>query len=406
MKLKDKIKQKEAGFSIIEMMVTMMIFFFILWGLYSMVSQYGQTTRTEQARVRLSQESRGFIGFFSEELKKAGSALTITYTQKYNMGGDPFFNGIYPLNNTDFADGIIVASGDPDAMTSVHKDYEFSSGDQEIYVKTGSVNLPMPDGLDVSKPEDFYKFDTHPWTAGDRGIIIGKDGYLVFRVTEVDRNNDKLTIRDDPIYYSGLLNCDHYQDVQATQGNAVTYPGGSPVIRLSSFSIYVFREVTKAHLNRNIRQLIRVTDAHNTADVFQLISQYPNDASIISENIWNLQISYILYNNFGAANQDTAIDPGNQYFALPGSATDLGTLMANIRTLALKQIDIRVVSITDQLAGENSGSQNNLSVPRVFDYDKEYLSGGGNVAGKYSYRIQDISVEPKNYNIIRITGNS
>ncbi len=99
-------------------MVVLVLMMIIMSAVYLMIMYYRDVSGTEQARVRQTQESRFLMSVFSSELKNAGAVMTLTNTGGF-LSTPPYFSGIYPLNNTSFPDGVIVASGDPNAVSKL-----------------------------------------------------------------------------------------------------------------------------------------------------------------------------------------------------------------------------------------------------------------------------------------------
>ncbi|NIO84453.1 MAG: hypothetical protein GTN53_28415, partial [Candidatus Aminicenantes bacterium] len=158
---KQKHKRNQSGFSLIETLVTMTMFFFILYGVYAMISHYGDVTRTEHSRIRMQQESRYLMASFTGEIKEAGAVLTLANTPAF-LKEKPYFNGIFPLNQTAFPDGIIIATGDPEATTKLAQ--PFNGGASVLTVK----NAEVP-GYDPGLP--LYANNVLPWLKGDKGIV-------------------------------------------------------------------------------------------------------------------------------------------------------------------------------------------------------------------------------------------
>jgi len=385
-----------SGFSLIETLITMTLFLFILTGVYIMVLHYGDVTQTENARMRLNQESRFLMSAFASEFKEAGAVLTLSSAGGF-LKGEAYFNGIFPLNMSNFPDGIILAVGDPNTLTNLTQD--LAPGGTVLSVDNATVA-----GYDPGLP--LYENEVLPWLPGDKGIVIANDGYLVFSVTAVDEAAKTITIRDTPVYYSGLLTTaadpegkKMYMDVMGTPGNGVTYPGNkpsfAPVVRLSSFSIYLFRELlsTEPDRERNIRQLIRVTDTFGQGNV--LADGVNVELSVISESIWDMQISYIAYADFSSADRTTPIDDTHHYFAGGATSIDLAGLLTDIRMLSLKQIDLTIVSLTEEMPGRGERTADETRVPAIGDQLPYPLP-----RGKFSHKIFSLSVEPRNYGII------
>lgn len=385
--MKKKKKQLQKGFTLIETIVTMSIFMFILLGVYMMIQHYGDVTKTEHSRMTMQQESRYMVSSFADEIKEAGAVLTLAHTGGF-LAAAPFFNGLYPLNSTYYPDGIILATGDPEAVTTLSADF------------SGSETVLNVENANVISYDPSFPYENPQWTAGQKGVVIGTTGYLVFSVVSVDTGANSITIRDTPVYYSGLLaSGSYYDDAQGNAaGNTLTYSINSPVIRLTNFSIYLFRDVYDARLSgalgstQFIRQMIRITDTLGSAD--PLADGSSAQYSVISENIWDMQISYIAYTDFAAASRSTALDPTHHYFAGEGTSADASALINDIRSRFLRQIDITIIAVADFLGGrgELSTAEN---IPPIGDNSHHYLP-----ERKMSYRLFSFSVEPRNFNII------
>ncbi len=147
--------------------------------------------------------------------------------------------------------------------------------------------------------------------------------------------------------------------------------------------------------DRNTRQLIRVTDTKGVADV--LAVKASENISIVSENIWDMQISYIAFEKdaFKDADRNTTPDPNHHYFAGGMTSSDLLNLLDDIRTKKLKQLDMTIVSITEELPGKGQKIKEERRIPAIGDQSAYYLP-----AGKFSYRLMTVSLDPRNYNII------
>jgi prepilin-type N-terminal cleavage/methylation domain-containing protein len=385
--MKNKKNQLQKGFTLIETIITMSLFLVILSGVYLMIQHYGDVSKTEHSRITMQQESRYMVSSFGDEIKEAGAVLTITHTGGF-LAAAPSFNGLYPLNSDSYPDGVILATGDPEAATVLTADFEKS--DAVLNVANASVNAYDPS----------FPYENPQWTAGQKGIVIGTTGYLVFEVAGVNTSANTITIRSTPVYYSGLLNInDDYKDTIAAKGNAVTYSVNSPVIRLTNFSIYVFRDVQHPKLSsvsgspQIVRQMIRITDTFGAANPIDEDSSA--EYSMISENIWDMQISYIAYTNFSEADRHTTIDPTHHYFAGPGTSSDASALMDDIKGRLLKQIDISIIAIADELGGQGELSAAAKNIPTIGDNSNTGLPNR-----KIGFRMFSFSVEPRNFNII------
>jgi Tfp pilus assembly protein PilW len=348
---------RRKGFSLVEAMVVVVLMMIIMSAVYLMIMYYRDVSGTEQARVRQTQESRFLMSVFSSELKNAGSVMTLVNTGGF-LSTPPYFNGIYPLNNTGFPDGVVVASGDPNAVS-----------------KLVSVTTPANDTLLLNNTNA-----TPAWAIGDRGALIGPDGFYVFSVAGVSATS--ITMEATPVYYSGLLNTANYDDPETTMGNAATYPVNSPVMRLGEFSIYLVQERDDAAKGRKVRELVRVTDCNGESDVLAAASIASK--GVIAENVWDLQLVYSTYPDF--PNIATRLD----YFTSGGSA-DRDNLLAALRVKTLKELMVNVVALTDDYPGKGSVT---YQLPLLADRPAETLP-----SGKFSYRTFQFLIQPRNFNI-------
>jgi prepilin-type N-terminal cleavage/methylation domain-containing protein len=349
---------KRRGFTLIEGMVVMILMVMIMSAIYLMIMYYRDVSGTEQARVRQTQESRFLLSVFSSELKNAGAVMTLT-----NSGGflsvPPYFNGIYPLNNTAFPDGIVVANGDPNAVSKL------------VTAVTPSAGL-----LDLNNT-----IATPAWAIGDQGILIGPDGFYVFSVLSVGANS--IGMEPTPVYYSGLLDTDNYDDPETVMGDAVSYPAGSPVMRLGEFSIYLVQERYDARKGRNVRELVRVTDCNGDGDVLNPASTATK--GVIAENVWDMQLVYTSYPNF-----PTDVVTRVNYFTNGGSS-DLGNLLTALRLKTVKEVTANIVALTDDYPGKGM-----ITYPLPLLADRAATSLP---AGKFNYKTYSFLIQPRNYNI-------
>jgi len=376
-------KKHIRGFTLLETIVTSGVFLMIMLGVYTMIMQYGDSTKTEQARIRLYQEGRFMMSAFAQEIADAGAAFNLNRTTLS-------FNGIYPLNSYEidtidgWPDGIILAVGDPYAATVLENDFSPSDG-----VITAS-------DLRVTAYDPMYPYENPPWAAGDIGIVISEQGYYVFSVsgvafTEAEKGRGTLSYRAEPVYFSGLLDIDNrYKDHFGTSGDSITYPKDSPVIRLSSFSMYLFREKTNTG-GSTMHQFIRVTDTFGNSN--PLDDDVDSTFSIMSESIYDMQISYITWpkSTFPSVNRNTAVPDSNHYFAGGTTSQSFSNLMIDLQSLRLREVDITLVVLTDEY-GVRSGKAINLNIPTIAD------QGGYTILdAKFTYRLMDFVILPRNY---------
>ncbi len=288
-------KLGRRGFTLVEMMVAMTIMLFVVIALISLVLATQSTHLTEGRKLDMNQGARVIEQLLYDGFRSAGSVLSLANTP--TLLGTPTipFNGVYPLNNAGYPDGVILGSGDPDAMTRLTDFFDPAS-----HTKIQVTTVDLPDGTGPA------------WRLNDLGIILRTDGYYVFRVvgdTAPALGDTELNIRATPAYYSGLLDTAHYNDVSDEQngnvfGNSGTYLADSPVVRLEYFNIFLVR--TEAD---NTLTLTLSTDLEGVGDVFG------NDITAtrglpILPNIGDIQIDYLTHDSPAAvwAGSDAAHD--------------------------------------------------------------------------------------------------
>lgn len=347
------------GFTLVETMVVLVIMVLVMSSIYMMILYYRDVAGTEQARVRQTQESRYLLSAFSSEVKNAGAVMTLVNTGGF-LATPPHFNGIYPLNNDDFADGVILASGDPNAVGKLVTEADMSS-DTTLTLN----NL-------TSNPA---------WADKDKGILIGPNGYYVFQVQGTP-SGTTLTVRPQAVYYSGLLHTTNYDDDESS-GKTMVYPTNAPVMRLGDFSIYLVQQRYDSAKKRNVRDLVRVSDCF---DIGTALTDTTGNVvkGVIAENIWDLQLSYTAYPNF------PDVTTSESYFS-NGGLTDLAALLNTLRVKTMKEVLVNVIALTDDYAGRGTITH---QLPQLADRGPETLP-----AGKYNYRTLRFRVQPRNFNI-------
>lgn len=352
------------GFSLVEAMVVLVLMVLIMSSVYLMIMYFRDVSGTEQAKVRQTQESRYLLSVFSSEIKNAGAVMTLANTGGF-LTVPPFFNGIYPINNIDFPDGVILASGDPNAVSKLTSAWAPSSGNSLLLNNT------------IADPD---------WADGDHGILIGPDGFYVFSVAAGGVGTSTLTLEDTPVYYSGLLNTTHYIDPASPKGNTVIYPVNAPVMRLADFSIYLVNERYDAAKGRNVRDLVRISDCKDKGtenDIFGAASTAVK--GVITENVWDMQLAYTAYPNF------PDVTTKNDFFTSSGSS-DPDALLTAIRRKAFKEITVSVVALTDDYPGKGSIT---YQLPLLADNANDEKT----ITGKFNYKTYSFLIEPRNYNI-------
>lgn len=270
--------KNNRGFSIPEMLVSSTILLIIVIAIYFLISSTQATHMAEGRKLDMNQAARAFEQMVCDNIRSAGSVLSLLHTPTF-VGSPVPFNGIYPLNNTTFPDGIILASGDPKGVTKTTADFVAST-------------LPTSISVDsVVDPDDPFKT---AWVKDDIGMVCRAEGYYIFKVTATPATTDTtLTIRATPVYYSGLLNTANYNDLADDhnsdankKGNAYTYPIDCPVIRLEYFNMFL----TKVE-NGN-RVLTLTTDTEGVADIFGAAITTTRGVPVF-HNIEDLQFEYV-----------------------------------------------------------------------------------------------------------------
>jgi hypothetical protein len=369
--------KNEKGITLIETMISSVLMLVILGSAISLIIHFGHAQKTEMARTRLSEESRFMFNAFSEELKDAGAMLTLAHSNSF-LSNTPYFNGVFPLDNTNGPDGIILASGDPNGATTL----------------TASFSPPIGP---LTVKSTLKKDGTFAWAVGDKGIVIANNGYYVFSVT--GRTATTLSIRDSAVYYSGLLNnCGTYAYTDTLQAMAggnngadLTYAGSTsppytPVMRLTSFSIFLFNQIYDNRMKRNINRLFRITDTLGDGTTAML-----NTQSVVSDNIFDMQLSYTFYTAVPATTPtytffETSTDP-----TLP-SPYDTDTAFSLIQKKFLKEINATIVVLTDEYGGKGKFIR---SIPAI-----KNQPGFSLPSGKYNYKIYSYNIQNKNFNIV------
>jgi type II secretory pathway pseudopilin PulG len=267
--------EHESGMTLVEVMVSLGVTLFICFVVFSLLLDTQNTHLSENRKLDMNEAARSLEQFFSEQFRSAGAMLCLLNIPSF-LGSAPPFSGIYPLNNSDYADGVILACGDIDAATLT--DSAFHSGDTELGVRNC---------MDGSPPQ---------WQEGDWGMVVRADGYYVFRVTSVGDSGmgTVLGVSGKPAYVSGLLECEHFRD--ESPSGLGGYPVGSPVIRLEYFSVFLVGE------KAGQRQLFLVSDFGNAAngDILAVEPYFDEDENRqvgpvpLSTGVEDMQFEYVL----------------------------------------------------------------------------------------------------------------
>ncbi len=240
---------RERGMTFLEMLIALTIF--VMVGLaFSVVLVFHQKSFMRQnKRVLLQTQLRTGLLYIADKVMSAGAGIGVGCTQAY-MGtgsgngltqGTCSFRGIIPLNNSNGPDGLILAYGNTSTLTRL-------ASTQSSW-NPASTSMILEKIMDTSQPTPVSM-----WSPNDIGMIMSSDGFYVFRVVQVDPDNNTLYLRPTPVYYSGLLNFSRSAEIPISYvdnlpsvtnytspqpGNNITYfRDTSVVIKLDFFSIF------------------------------------------------------------------------------------------------------------------------------------------------------------------------
>ena len=365
-------KNDNRGLTLVEVLVASTMMLIVIISVYSLILTTQTTHLTEGRKMDMNQGGRVIEQILSDNFRSAGSVLAVLNTPSF-LGTVVPFNGIYPLNNADYPDGVILASGDPDASTRLTA--PFNNGDTMISV----ITTLRPDG-------------TPAWIDNDVGAVFRSNGYFVFRVIPGGVAPTQLTVRNTSVYYSGLLNTAHYNDLCDEQllsmGNT-SYVSGSPVIRLDYFNIFMVR--TEAD---GTRTLTLTTDCEDVADVMGAPST-PTRAVPLLPNIEDLQIEYITKATppvVWASSESVHTNP------CPSSAGTESTCVDFLNSFYNKDIRsarVYVLLRTEEELNKHAGSGVTYNKPAMGDVPATVLP-----VGRFHYSYMQYEIMLRNYDIV------
>ncbi len=379
-----KYKKSISGFTLIEAITASVILLFVVITIYTMILETESTHVAEENKLDMNQAARAIDIILCENIRNAGSVLTLLRTPPF-LQATPPFTGIYPLNNNDFPDGIILASGDSTAVTKVAGG-GFTPGDTLLNLQDSVTNLDGNGTL---------------WSINDSGIIVKTSGYYVFRVTgAVSMGETTLTIRATPVYYSGLLNVPgKYVDNSLTHigslGNSGSYADGSPLIRLNYFNIFTVKTEKDGS-----KTLTLTTDTEGVADILADGNETTTRAVPIIPNIADIQFEYITKDEPAEfwASTSTAGTSYADPCASAGSTDCTGFIqnfsnrnISSIRVFALMRIEDKHKrkNIDEGAVGQE------FNKPRMGDVAATTLA-----AGRFHYTYLTYEIFIRNYDIV------
>jgi Tfp pilus assembly protein PilW len=360
-------RNNQRGFTLVEALISSALTVVVFLSIFSVIIATQRSHNTENRRLDMNQAARGVDQFLVEPCREAGAVLTMLNTTSF-LGAVPQFNGILPLYDAAslgaYPDGVMIASGDPNAITSLVAD--FDSGESSVSVLTTMVRPEPASGAEYA------------WHVGDIGMLSRADGFYVFKVTEVAETS--LTVAANPTYYSNLLSSTHYDDPTSTgTGN---YPAGSPVTRLDNFSIFLVRDETDGS-----RTLVMVNDFNganmaadlSTAATFDNVDNRRIGPVPILPNIQDLQVSYI------------QIDPATGAQTIFPSGPNAWAALLNKTISAIRfEMLFRTQEETDK-----SGAGSIYRHPAMGDS----VDSGQLLTGRYHYHFLTRDVGLRNYPI-------
>jgi type II secretory pathway pseudopilin PulG len=368
-------RDRGLGFTLVEMMVALTIMLFVIIALISLIISTQRTHLTEGRKLDMNQGSRLIEQLLYDNFRSSASVLSLANTPTLLSSTVIPFNGVFPLNNVAYPDGVILAAGDPYGLTRLTAD--FTPGQQLVNVVT--VNLA--DNSDVA------------WHENDMGLVMRTDGYLVFRVTATPNlGATQLTARATPVYFSGLLNTANYNDSSderfGTTGYNVTYPGGSPVVRLDAFTILLTR--TEAD---GTRTLTLTNDCDGVqGDIFSLPITDTRAIPVLP-NIGDLQIEYLTHDvpvQIWAGSEAARADPCPAGSEGSGSCQDF---YSQFFTRNISAARIHVLLRTEEEREKRSTSGVVFSKPRMGDAPAAMLP-----VGRFHYSYMQYEVLIRNFN--------
>lgn len=363
---------KPHGFTLIEMLIALGVTSVVMAGTYLLIlTNQRQQIREDHLRNLVS-DVRNLQAFLSTDFRSAGAILSMFHTQNFLAAEAPF-NGIQPLNNADYPDGVILAAADPLTVTSLTSSFAPGGGTIEVDRTVDSTGQPV-------------------WTAGDNGLVMAGNGYYVFSITNIAGNT--LSVRGEPVYYSGQLASTHYNDFLddqlGTNGNAINYDIGAPVVRLEYFRIYLVR--TEAD---NSRTLTLTTDTTGTADIE---GNETNTMNVpLLENIVDFQLDYVTQSinpTFWASIRGAVNEPAPCADASGAKCVQFRQAFT-LRQLSNVRIFLMARSAYD-MTRRPGGATDTIDIPAMGDSPAK----PDTPRGSYHYQYLEYDVALRNYRIV------
>lgn len=361
------------GFTLVELLISLGLMTLVILALLTMVTTTQNFSLTEGRKLDMNQGGRVIEQMLCDGFRSAGSVLSLANTPTLLGTAAVPFNGIHPLNNTGYPDGIILAAGDPTTLTRLTAQY--NTGETTLNV----VTVAHADG-------------TVAWQANDWGMLLRSDGYYVFRVDSAATpasGDTTLSVRAAPAYYSGLLNTAHYNDpsdeMLGAAGNGA-YDAGCPVVRLDFFHMFLVRTEADGSLT-----LTLTSDCEGVADVLgNAITDHR--AVPILPQVGDIQIEYLTEDAVPVVWAGS--DPGQANPCPAGGEAD-PLCQSFYNQFHIKNVaTARVYALlrTEEETNKRAGSGIVFSKPRMGDTAAVTLP-----VGRFHYNYMQYEVQLRNY---------
>jgi len=378
----EKTIKSNSGFSLIEVLISSVIMLIVIISVYSLILSTQKTQITEDNKVNMNQSIRAIDQILCDNIRNAGSIFTLMGTPAFLSTTTPFA-GIYPLNRNNYPDGIILASGDHNAVTKLTSPFN----------PTGDTTIQVEKVMDVDK--------TVPaWKLNDIGIVMRSNGYYIFKVAAtVNSSATQLTIRATPVYFSGLLNTGGYVDHSSNSnhlgvtGNTNNYPTGSPVFRLFYFSMFL----TKTESDGS-KTLTLTSDTEGVSDILAAGNETSTRAIPIVPNVNDIQFEYITKDN--PPELWASSSTSNTSYPNPCASASNPNCISFIRNFTTKNItSVRVFVLLETKDKHMGGIEKSTGQ----GYEKRRMgdvAAIGIPAGGYHYTYLTYEILMRNFNII------